>query len=147
MPPSLDNAQEGEGDGQKKTQVPLAIPSIPLPKLHPGTKVTGKEACQGTKCHHLHPILVSVTHLFGSPSLCTLTGTSILLSCSPPGNSHHSGTPCSHTAILLQKNIKKKEGQGCQPRCRTSTWHPLHVVIPGLGRAQTGATHTPFVRR
>lgn len=96
----------------RKKKVLLAIPSIPLPKLHAGMKLTGKEACQGMKCHHLHPIPVSVTHLFGSPPLCTPTGTSMLLSCLPPGNSHRSGTPCSHMVILLQKNIKKKRGRG-----------------------------------
>lgn len=55
---------------------------------------------------------LSVTHLFGSPPLCILTGTSMLLSYSPPGNSHCSGTPCSHMGILLQKNIKEKRGRG-----------------------------------
>lgn len=111
VPPSLDDAQEGEGNGQKKKEVPLAIPSIPLPKLHPGMKLAGKEACQGMKWHHLHLTPFSVTHLSGSPPLCILTGTSMLLSYSPPGNSHHSGTPCSHMGILLQKNIKEKRGR------------------------------------
>lgn len=146
VPPSLDDAQESEGDGQKKI----------------GATGNSKDSPPKTTCRNEADWERSLPRYEMSPSpphTCF---------CHPPV---WQSTPVypdwhKHAAVLFAtwqlppfwhtllshgdsaaEEHQEKERQGCQPRRRTSTQHSLHVVIPGLGRAQTGATHAPSVSR
>lgn len=140
--------QPGKKKVKKKNKsVPAAMLSTPFPKLRLGVKQGGSAACQGVKCHHLPLAPAPATYLSDSPPLCILAGTSMSQSCSMPGTSHHSGTPCSHTVTFLQQNTekkKKKEEGGGKSNQSQDRYGILctHGDARARQRAQLGATNT-----
>lgn len=93
---SCMSAGSGNSDPRRKMNLSRSA----VPQRAPGTHRCSYRPGQ-CSAHHSGTGWTHIrSPLFGSPPLCTPTGTSMLLSCSPPGNSHHSGTPCSHMVIL-----------------------------------------------